>query len=61
MERNELPLGLGFALAQNPDAMKNFADLPAGEQAKIIQRAHSVTSKPEMQSLVNELSILKKA
>ena len=26
MESNELPLGFGFALAQNPEAMRNFAN-----------------------------------
>lgn len=60
MEHDDLPLGLGFALAQDPEAMENFANLPAQRRAELIQRARSVTSKPEMQSLVSELSILKK-
>lgn len=56
MDRNDLPLGFSFALAQNPAAMKKFSNLSASGQAEILQRAHAVSSKDEMQSLVNELS-----
>lgn len=56
MDRNDLPLGFAFALAQNPDAMQYFALLPEAEQNEILKRVHSVSSKDEMQSLVNGLS-----
>ena len=56
MIKMEMPLGLGFALAQNPEAMKKFAAMPAGEQAGMVQRARHVSSKEEMQRLVDELS-----
>ena len=56
MNRNDLPLGFGFALAQNPGAMQKFSNLPEAQQAQILQRAHSASSKAEMQSLVKELS-----
>lgn len=56
MDRNELPLGFGFALAQNPEAMKIFSNLPESKQFEILQKAHAVSSKYEMQSLVNGLS-----
>lgn len=56
MDKNELPLGFGFALAQNPDAMKNFASLSKAEQSELLQKAHTVSSKEEMQSLVDSLS-----
>lgn len=56
MDKNDLPLGFAFALAQNPDAMKNFSNLPEAKQSEFLQRAHSVSSKSEMQSLVNDLS-----
>ena len=58
MDRNDLPLGFGFALAQNPEAMRKFSNLPASKQSEILQRAHSVSSKGEMQALVNDLSAL---
>lgn len=56
MDKNELPLGFGFALAQHPDAMKNFSNLPEAKRSEILQRAHHVSSKGEMQALVNGLS-----
>lgn len=57
MEKNNLPLGFAFALAQNPDAMRIFSNMSEARQSEILQRAHSVSSKDEMQSLVNNLSI----
>ncbi len=55
MDRTDLPLGFSFALSMNPDAMKTFSNLPEQKQTEILQRAHAVSSKQEMQSLVNEL------
>lgn len=57
MESNELPLGFGFALAQNPEAMRNFALLPESQRAQILHRVHAVSSKEEMQSLVDSLTV----
>lgn len=56
MDTHDLPLGFGFALVQNPDAMQRFAKLPEDRQAAILQQAQAVTSKAEMQALVNGLS-----
>lgn len=56
MTHPELPIGFGFALAQNPDAMQTFARLPKAGQNEIVQRARTVSSRDEMQALVNELS-----
>ena len=56
MDKQEMPLGFGFALAQNPAAMKNFSNLPQAKQSEILQKAHSVSSKQEMQLLVNDLA-----
>ena len=56
MDRNDLPLGFSFALAQNPEAMKAFSNFPEAKQAEILNRAKSVVSKSEMQELVNGLS-----
>lgn len=54
---NELPLGLGMAFAQHPDAMQNFSNMPEDEKQQIIQKAHMVKSKKEMNELVRNLSI----
>lgn len=56
MEKTELPLGFSFALAMNPEAMKCFSGLSKARQADIVRQARAVTSKSEMQALVNGLS-----
>lgn len=57
LDRTELPLGFSFALALNPEAMKNFSNMTQENQSEVLQRARSVSSKGEMQSLVNELAM----
>ena len=56
MEKLELPLGLGMALAQNEAAMKQFESLSASEKKHFTERAHSVRSKQEMRRLVDGLA-----
>lgn len=53
--KHELPLGFGMALAQNSQAMKIFADMSEGEQREVLEKAHHVNSKQEMQALVQSL------
>lgn len=55
MSFSELPLGFGMALIQNELAMKQFELLSESEKQDIIQRAHNVESKKEMQRLVSGL------
>jgi len=57
MTRNDLPLGFSFSLAQNPEAMKRFSNLPESKQHEILQRASHTASKEEMEALVNSLSL----
>lgn len=57
MDIHELPLGFGFALAQNPEAMANFSSLSPNQQSEILEKAHNVSSKREMQALVRDLSM----
>ena len=56
MNRRDVPLGFGFALVQDPEAMKHFSALSEEKQSEILQLARSVSSKEEMQSLVASLS-----
>ena len=51
----ELPLGFGMALAQNEAAMKRFESLSEPEKHAVLARTHSVTSKRQMQQLVDSL------
>lgn len=56
MDQKGIPLGLGFALAQNTRAMERFSAMTEAGRAQVLQRAHAVSSKEEMQMLVNELA-----
>lgn len=52
----DIPLGLGMALAQNNRALSYFAGLsPRGKQ-DIIDKTHNIGSKKEMQSFVDNLN-----
>ena len=56
MKQNEVPLGFGFALAQDPEAMQKFASLPEQKRQEILQKAQNVSDKNEMQTLVHDLT-----
>ena len=55
MDNLEMPLGLGMALAQNQDAMKKFANLNENKKREIINAAHNVSSRKEMQRYVENI------
>ena len=52
----DIPLGLGIALTQNPDAFTKFAALSNDGKLKIIEQTHSVNSKGEMRDFVDRLN-----
>lgn len=52
---SSLPEGVAMALAQSPNAMDAFGRLPGQEKAHYVERAHHVSSRAEMISLVAEL------
>ena len=56
MEKTELPLGLGMALAQNEAAMQAFTAMSEPQRQAVLQRAHAVGSKGEMKQLVSGLA-----
>jgi len=55
MEINEMPVGLGMALAMNPEAMQNFASLPETKKQEIINGTHAISSKSEMRQYVESI------
>lgn len=55
MERNELPVGFGIALAKNAEAMQRFANLTDGEKQEIIDGTHAIESKREMERYVDSI------
>lgn len=55
MEKNEMPVGLGMALAVNPEAMQKFASLPETKKQEIINGTHAISSKSEMRQYVESI------
>lgn len=60
MDEQELPVGFGFALAQNPAAMECFAMLSQEQRGEILRQVQGVSSKQEMQALADRLTELGK-
>ena len=50
-----MPMGLGFALAQNMAAMEIFSSLDKKQQQQIIENTHQIQSKSEMQQYVDQI------
>lgn len=55
MENYEMPIGLGMALAMNPEAMQKFASLPDSKKLDIINGTHAISSKEEMRRYVENI------
>lgn len=56
MNGTELPLGFGMALAQNEADMQRFEALSEAEKQAVLQQAHAVGSRREMQQLVSRIA-----
>lgn len=52
---NEIPIGLGMALAENANAMEKFSNMEKAEREEFVNRSRSVNSKQEMRNLVSSL------
>ena len=57
---NAMPVGLGFGLAMNEKAMSRFSDMTDAEKRQVIEAARGVSSKQEMQSLVENIADIEK-
>lgn len=51
----DIPLGFGFALGTNEDAMKSYASLTESEREHLIMRCKDAKSRQEMQKIVDSL------
>ncbi|MDD6291570.1 MAG: hypothetical protein PUA77_07265 [Lachnospiraceae bacterium] len=58
IKEDGLPLGLGFGLAMNEEAMTSFASMNDAEKKQVIEAARGVASKEEMQELVSNIAQL---
>ena len=53
---HEIPEGLGFSMAMNEKAMSNFGRMTEEEKRAGIEESRLVTSKNEMEKLVNRIA-----
>ena len=53
---DDIPLGLGMALAKNVDAMNYFSSLSKSQQQDVIKKTHQFNSMNEMQSYVDNIA-----
>lgn len=57
MEKTEMPVGLGMALAMNPEAMEKFSSLTEKQKHEVINGTHAIASRKEMQQYVQNIII----
>lgn len=55
MDKFDMPVGLGMALAMNPEAKQKFASLPDEKKWQIVSGTHAVESKDEMKQYVENI------
>ena len=53
---DDMPVGLGFELGLNPEAMRGFSSLSEDEKRQVIEAARGIRSKDEMDSFVNSIA-----
>ena len=52
MEKTQLPIGFGMALAMNKPAMEAYAAMTEQQKQAVLAKAYSARSREEMQRLV---------
>jgi hypothetical protein len=55
MNNFEMPVGLGMALAMNPEAMQKFATLSEEKKWQIVSGTHAVESREDMRRYVENI------
>ena len=53
---DDMPLGLGMALTQNPSALDRFQKLNEDEKRELIGSTHGIRSKEEMRAFVDRFA-----
>ena len=56
MDFYNIPIGFGLALSSNTAAMNYYAHLPEERKQEILGRAHTVSNKEDMYTLVASLA-----
>ncbi len=55
MNHYQMPVGLGMALAQRPEAMEKFVSLSDEKKQEIIDGTHFISSKAQMRAYVDKI------
>lgn len=55
MDKFDMPVGLGMALANNPEAMQKFASLSERQKWEVVSGTHAVESRDEMKKYVENI------
>ena len=55
-EKPQIPLGLGYALAENTSALKYFSELSSEKQRQVIDRTSKISSRAELRSFVRNMT-----
>lgn len=58
---DEAPIGLGFELGKNREALLGFASLTEDEQRQVIDAARGIRSQEEMRTFVNSIAEIGRA
>ena len=58
---DEIPIGLGFELGLNQDAMLGFASLTEDERRQLIEAARGIGSREEMHAFVDSIAEIGRA
>ncbi len=56
IKEDGLPMGLGFGLAMNEEAMNHFSSMTDDEKRQVIEAARGVQSKEQMLALVKNIA-----
>lgn len=54
----DMPMGFAFQMAMNEKALNNFAKMTEEEKRQVLEAARNVSSKQQMQSIVEDLGKL---
>ena len=55
MDKFDMPVGLGMALAKNPEAMQKFTSLSERQKWEVVSGTHAVESRDEMKKYVENI------
>lgn len=56
IKEDGLPIGLGFGLAMNEEAMNHFSSMTDDEKRQVIEAARGVQSKEQMLKLLKNIA-----